>query len=79
MSETHVLIVDDEAALVRSLSYALSSEGMLPRAVYSGEAALELLADSKVEVDIVLLDLGLPGIDGIATLDGLRETFKCQR
>lgn len=73
MSETHVLIVDDEAALVRSLSYALSSEGMLPRAVYSGEAALELLADSKVEVDIVLLDLGLPGIDGIATLDGLRK------
>ena len=73
MSETHVLIVDDEAALVRSLSYALSSEGMLPRAVYSGEAALELLADSKVEVDIVLLDLGLPGIDGIATLEGLRK------
>ena len=73
MSETHVLIVDDEAALVRSLSYALSGEGMLPRAEYSGEAALELLADSKVEVDIVLLDLGLPGIDGIATLEGLRK------
>lgn len=73
MSETHVLIVDDEAALVRSLSYALSGEGMVPRAVYSGEAALELLADSKVEVDIVLLDLGLPGIDGIATLEGLRK------
>lgn len=73
MSETHVLIVDDEAALVRSLSYALSGEGMVPRAVYSGEAALELLAESKVEVDIVLLDLGLPGIDGIATLEGLRK------
>ena len=73
MSETHVLIVDDEAALVRSLSYALSGEGMVPRAVYSGEAALELLADSKIEVDIVLLDLGLPGIDGIATLEGLRK------
>ena len=73
MSEIHVLIVDDEEALVRSLSYALRGEGMLPRAVYSGEAALALLADSTVRVDIVLLDLGLPGMDGIATLDGLRK------
>lgn len=73
MSELHVLIVDDEEALVRSLSYALRGEGMLPRAVYSGEAALELLADSTVRVDIVLLDLGLPGMDGIATLEGLRK------
>lgn len=73
MSEIHVLIVDDEEALVRSLSYALRGEGMLPRAVYSGEAALALLADSTVRVDIVLLDLGLPGMDGIATLEGLRK------
>lgn len=73
MSEIQVLIVDDEEALVRSLSYALRGEGMQPRAVYSGEAALELLADSTVDVDIVLLDLGLPGMDGIATLEGLRK------
>lgn len=73
MSEIHVLIVDDEEALVRSLSYALRGEGMLPRAVFSGEAALKLLADSAERVDIVLLDLGLPGIDGIATLEGLRK------
>ena len=73
MSEIHVLIVDDEEALVRSLSYALRGEGMLPRAVYSGEAALALLADRSVDVDIVLLDLGLPGMDGIATLEGLRK------
>ncbi|WP_175650051.1 sigma-54-dependent transcriptional regulator [Pseudomonas sp. Marseille-P9899] len=73
MPEIHVLIVDDEEALVRSLSYALRGEGMQPRAVYSGEAALALLADSKVDVDIVLLDLGLPGMDGIATLEGLRK------
>lgn len=73
MSEIHVLIVDDEQALVRSLSYALRGEGMLPQAVYSGEEALALVADSSVRVDVVLLDLGLPGIDGIATLEGLRK------
>ncbi|CAM3591875.1 Transcriptional regulatory protein ZraR [Pseudomonas reidholzensis] len=73
MSEIHVLIVDDEQALVRSLSYALRGEGMLAQAVYSGEEALALVADSRVRVDVVLLDLGLPGIDGIATLEGLRK------
>lgn len=73
MSEIHVLIIDDEEALVRSLSYALRAEGMRVSAVYSGEAALELVAGKTLDIDIVLLDLGLPGIDGIATLEGLRK------
>ncbi|UVJ43646.1 sigma-54 dependent transcriptional regulator [Pseudomonas sp. LS1212] len=75
MSEIHVLIIDDEEALVRSLSYALHAEGMRISAVYSGEAALERVAGKSTDIDIVLLDLGLPGMDGIATLEGLR---KCQ-
>jgi len=73
MPDIHVLIVDDEEALVRSLSYALRGEGMVPSAVYSGEAALALLTDRNVKVDIVLLDLGLPGMDGITTLEGVRK------
>jgi DNA-binding NtrC family response regulator len=73
MPDIHVLIVDDEEALVRSLSYALRAEGMVPSAVYSGEAALALLTDRNVKVDIVLLDLGLPGMDGITTLEGARK------
>ena len=70
MSDVHVLIVDDEEALVRSLSYALREEGMRISTAGSGEAALQHALD---DVDIVLLDLGLPGIDGMATLDGLRQ------
>ena len=73
MSDIHVLIVDDEEALVRSLSYALRAEGMRISAANSGEAALELLSGEHTDIDIVLLDLGLPGIDGIATLEGLRQ------
>ena len=69
MSDVHVLIVDDEEALVRSLSYALREEGMRISTAGSGEAALQHALD---DIDIVLLDLGLPGIDGMATLDGLR-------
>lgn len=44
MSDIHVLIVDDEEALVRSLSYALRGEGMRISTAGSGETALELLA-----------------------------------
>ncbi len=73
MSDFHVLIIDDEEALVRSLSYALRAEGFKVGAAYSGEEGLALLADSTRRCDIVLLDLGLPGMDGIATLDGLRK------
>ena len=73
MSDIHVLIVDDEEALVRSLSYALRGEGMRISTAGSGEAALELLAEETTGIDIVLLDLGLPGIDGLATLDGIRQ------
>ena len=70
MSDVHVLIVDDEEALVRSLSFALREEGMRISTAGSGEAALQHALD---DVDIVLLDLGLPGIDGMVTLDGLRQ------
>ena len=70
MSDIHVLIVDDEEALVRSLSYALREEGMRISTAGSGEAALQHALD---DIDIVLLDLGLPGIDGMVTLDGLRQ------
>ncbi|UXL39900.1 sigma-54 dependent transcriptional regulator [Pseudomonas fragi] len=70
MSDVHVLIVDDEEALVRSLSFALREEGMRISTAGSGEAALQHALD---DVDIVLLDLCLPGIDGMATLDGLRQ------
>ncbi|EJD6677591.1 sigma-54-dependent Fis family transcriptional regulator [Pseudomonas aeruginosa] len=73
MPGIHVLIIDDEQALVRSLSYALRAEGMRVSAAGSGEAALDLLADKHDDIDIVLLDLGLPGMDGIATLAGLRQ------
>ena len=72
MSDIHVLIVDDEEALVRSLSYALRAEGMRISTAGSGEAALERVMGGPADIDIVLLDLGLPGIDGLATLDGLR-------
>lgn len=67
MSE--ILIVDDEANIRRMLRSLLEAEGYRVRDVASGEAALTAAAEA--EPDAVLLDLALPGIDGLETLERL--------
>ena len=64
------LIVDDEAAVRSALAGVLEDEGYQVDSVDSGEACLESL--SKQDYDVVLLDIWLPGMDGLATLDRLR-------
>jgi two-component system, NtrC family, nitrogen regulation response regulator NtrX len=62
-----VLIVDDELGIRESLTGVLQDEGYLVDAVESGEACLELLA-GKI-FDVVMLDIWLPGMDGLETLE----------
>jgi two-component system nitrogen regulation response regulator NtrX len=66
-----ILIVDDEAGVRSSLSGVLKDEGYAVDAVDSGEACLSQIARASYE--LLLLDVWLPGIDGIATLERLRE------
>jgi two-component system KDP operon response regulator KdpE len=66
-----VLIVEDEAAIVRFLRPALEGEGFLIVEASRGGHALELAA--KCKPDVVLLDLGLPDMDGLEVLKGLRR------
>ena len=67
---TRVLVVDDEAPIRRALSTNLRARGYDVDVAATGEQALELAAHQHP--DIVLLDLGLPGIDGRDVIDGLR-------
>lgn len=60
---TDVLIVDDEPQLVRALRITLEGRGYSVRAAGNGETALEQIAARPPEV--IVLDLGLPGIDGV--------------
>jgi DNA-binding NtrC family response regulator len=64
-----ILIIDDEAALVRSLSFALKSEGYEVHGAHSG--ADGLAAARRVEPAVVLLDLRLPDMSGLDVLDRL--------
>jgi two-component system nitrogen regulation response regulator NtrX len=66
-----ILIVDDEAGVRASLGGVLRDEGYSVDAVDSGEACLEQVTRQPYEV--ILLDIWLPGIDGLITLERLRE------
>ena len=66
-----ILIVDDEPGVRTALSGVLRDEGYTVEAVPSGEACLERL--TRGAVDLIVLDVWLPGMDGLATLARLRE------
>ena len=66
-----ILIVDDEPGVRSSLSGVLKDEGYNVEAVASGEACLERV--TRGPVDLIVLDVWLPGMDGLATLARLRE------
>ncbi|MEO8520743.1 MAG: sigma-54 dependent transcriptional regulator [Acidobacteriota bacterium] len=66
-----VLIVDDEAGVRSALGGVLRDEGYTVEAVESGEACLDRVA--RVPFDAIILDIWLPGMDGLATLARLNE------
>ncbi|HZJ32992.1 MAG TPA: sigma-54 dependent transcriptional regulator [Vicinamibacterales bacterium] len=66
-----ILIVDDEPGVRSALGGVLRDEGYNVDAVDSGEACLERL--SRRAFDVVVLDIWLPGMDGLATLARMRE------
>jgi two-component system, NtrC family, nitrogen regulation response regulator NtrX len=67
-----VLVVDDEAGIRQSLKDVLQDEGYRVTAVESGEDCLDFLG--KKNADVVMLDVWLPGIDGLETLARIRKS-----
>lgn len=67
---TRVLIVDDEPQILRALRINLSVRGYQVTTASTGVAALRAAAETRPEV--IVLDLGLPDIDGLEVLAGLR-------
>ena len=63
---TKVLLVDDERDFVQTLSERLSMREVGSHVVFDGESALEMMADDEPEV--MVLDLKMPGIDGLEVL-----------
>jgi len=72
-----ILVVEDEADLLDAITFALKREGLKPIRASSGEEALERAAETPP--DLVLLDLMLPGIDGIEVCRRLRANERTAR
>ncbi len=70
--ETTILVVDDEHSFVEGLKANLEREGYRCVAAYDGEAALETFTEGAV--DLVLLDLMLPGVDGMEVCRRIRTS-----
>jgi len=67
-----ILLVDDEKSLLEYLSKRLLKKGHTVRAVFSGEEAVEVAKNEYFDVAVV--DLKMPGIDGVETQKRLRES-----
>ena len=71
MVKQRVLLIDDEAEFIASLAERLEIRGMAVETASSGEVALEKV--TAQDFDAVLLDLAMPGWDGIETLKRLKK------
>ena len=70
MKDAKILLVDDETVFANNMSKLLNRRGYQVTAVNSGDAALQALMNNSF--DVMVLDLKMPGMDGIATMHEMR-------
>ncbi len=71
MKDARILLVDDEVVFANNMSKLLTRRGYKVTAVNSGDAALQALMENAF--DLVVLDLKMPGMDGLATMHEMRK------
>ena len=74
MAIANILLVDDEVPFVDTMIKRLSKRNMDVLPAYGGEESLQKLAEHK-RVEVVVLDVKMPGMDGIETLKEIKKQF----
>ena len=65
-SSKHILVVEDEEHLATGIKYNLEAEGFRATTVGDGPSALRFIEENPDDVDLVILDIMLPGMSGYA-------------
>lgn len=74
MINTYILLVDDEVPFVETMTKRLSKRGLQVISSLSGEKALKVM-ESNRNLDVVILDVKMPGMDGIQVLQEMKKRF----
>jgi len=74
MTDVRILLVDDEEAFVTAMARRLARRHVSAATAYSGDEALKKLEEDP-EIDVVVLDVKMPGMDGIETLREIKRLF----
>lgn len=73
MPSKHILVVEDERHLATGIKFNLEEDGYKVTTVADGPAALRLIEENEPEIDLVILDIMLPGMSGYAVCESVRE------
>lgn len=71
----HIMVVDDDESILNSVSKMLTHLGHDVRIAHDGQEAIELMHKYR-EVDCVITDINMPGMDGYVVADRVRELSK---
>jgi two-component system OmpR family response regulator len=71
MSRAKILIVDDEIIFANNIGKLISKRGYEVKTVYNGDGALRAVEED--DFDVIILDLKMPGMDGLETLKRIKE------
>ncbi len=75
LANKSILVVDDDAAMLRALERVLESEGASVARAAEAEAAVEILTRRQKHIDLVITDLRMPFVNGMTLIFAIHEIF----
>lgn len=75
MEKAKILLVDDETAFLDAMKRRLAKREFSVETAESGMDALEILEDKQGDIEVVILDVKMPGLDGIETLREIKRKY----
>jgi DNA-binding NtrC family response regulator len=73
MAKINILLVDDEVEFITTLAERMQLRGLTPQVALNGEEALQMVA--AIPPDVMILDLKMPGIDGMEVLRRVKKNY----